>query len=340
MSDTQTAPETGPLIVIPTLNESRHIADLLDLMVVEAEMLGGRIVVADGLSSDGTQEIVRRYADRHSCVTLVDNPQRIQSAALNRAVTRFGDGRRYVIRVDAHGTYPTRFCRALIDQAEATGADSVVVPLHTVGQSTFQRAVATAQNSLVGTGGSAHRTGKAGRWVEHGHHALMRIEAFHAVGGYDETFRHNEDAELDFRLVEAGCRIWLTPQTHMIYYPRSTAPALFRQYLGYGRGRAKNIFKHRSVPRLRQVMPVLVVPAVGLAALAAFNWLTIVPVALWLIASISLGALAAARHENYGLPLSRSPLVGVTAMIMHFAWSAGFWWHIAETVMARRGRSA
>jgi succinoglycan biosynthesis protein ExoA len=336
MSASEMPTSAGPLIVIPTLNESAHIGALLDLLLVEAEVLDARIVVVDGLSTDGTQAIVEGYAARHPRVALIANPQRIQSVALNRAVAQFGDDHRFVIRVDAHGTYPHDYCRALIAEAEVTGADSVVVPLHTVGQNTFQRAVATAQNSLVGTGGSPHRTGKSGRWVEHGHHALMTVTAFRAVGGYDEGFRHNEDAEMDFRLGEAGYRIWLTAETHMIYYPRSTAPALFRQYLGYGRGRAKNIFKHRSRPRLRQFVPVLVVPAVGIGALVAFNWLTIVPATLWLIASMSLGALATARHENYGLPLRSSPLVGVTAMIMHFAWSAGFWLHVAETVV--RGR--
>ena len=46
------------LIVIPTLNEARHIGSLLDRMMVEARTLGARIVVADGGSSDGTQDIV------------------------------------------------------------------------------------------------------------------------------------------------------------------------------------------------------------------------------------------------------------------------------------------
>jgi hypothetical protein len=74
----------------------------------------------------------------------------------------------------------------------------------------------------------------------------MGIAAFRAVGGYDESFSHNEDAELDFRLRQAGFRIWMTDKTVMTYYPRASVLPLFRQYLGYGRGRAKNILKHRA----------------------------------------------------------------------------------------------
>ena len=149
----------------------------------------------------------------------------------------------------------------------------------TVGQNTFQRAVATAQNSLVGTGGSAHRTGKSAQQVDHGHHALMRIAAYRAVGGYDESFRFNEDAELDHRLTQAGYRIWLTDATAMTYYPRSTASALFRQYFGYGGGRARNILKHRMRPRLRQMLPLVILPAVLLAALSIVHWIFVIPLA-------------------------------------------------------------
>ena len=66
-----------------------------------------------------------------------------------------------------------------------------------------------AQNSKLGNGGSKHREGGKGHWTDHGHHALMRISAFASVGGYDETFSHNEDAEYDERVVSAGGRIYL-----------------------------------------------------------------------------------------------------------------------------------
>src|SRR5690606_35663894 len=126
------------------------------------------------------------------------------------------------------------------------------------------------QNSRLGNGGSKHRAGAKGQWVDHGHHALMRIESFRTVGGYDETFGHNEDAELDHRLRAAGYGIWLTDKTRMTYYPRETAAGLFRQYLNYGQGRARNILKHSTMPKLRQVLPAMVLPLAAGALLALF----------------------------------------------------------------------
>lgn len=324
------------LIVVPTLNEARHIGPLLEALLAEAEALDARIVVADGGSDDGTPAIVAEKAAGQSRILFIHNPRRIQSAAINLAVARFGDGMDYLIRIDAHGTYPPDYCRMLVAEAEARGVGSVVVPMTTIGHAAFQRAVATAQNSPIGTGGSAHRTGRMAGPVDHGHHGLMRVDAFRAVGGYDESFRFNEDAELDHRLRQAGNTIWLTERTGMIYYPRSTMSGLFRQYFGYGGGRARNILKHRMRPRLRQMAPLAILPVVLLAGLSIWHWAFLIPLALWGMGCIALGMHAARRHyPEYGMPIWLSPLVGWAAMIMHFAWSSGFWLHVLQRPFRR-----
>jgi succinoglycan biosynthesis protein ExoA len=337
MSHSATFGGSGCLIVVPTLNEGRNLPHLLDALLIEAVELDARIVVADGGSTDGTIAIARDYATRFPRVAFLENPRRIQSAAMNLAVARFGDACRYVIRIDAHGYYPADYCRRLVAEAERTGAGGVVVPMLTVGRGVFQRAVANAQNSLVGTGGSAHRTGKTAGWVEHGHHALMRVDAYRAVGGYDEAFRYNEDAELDHRLGVAGWRIWLTDATLMVYFPRATPAALFRQYYGYGGGRARNILKHHTIPRLRQMLPLAILPAVALTALTLVTWLALLPLLVWSALCLGMGTLAAARSRHqYRLPLLYAPLAGFAAMIMHFAWSAGFWQHVAASAAPHR----
>jgi succinoglycan biosynthesis protein ExoA len=320
------------LLVIPCLNEAATIEPLLRKLNVQRAGMDMLIVVADGGSRDGTPDIVRSLSAEIPNIVLIGNHKKIQSAAINLAVERFGDERDYLIRIDAHGDYPDDYCRALLDEAVALGADSVVVGMDTVGFGLFQKATAVAQNSKLGNGGSKHRAGGGGEWVDHGHHALMRIAAFRAVGGYDEGFSHNEDAELDFRLRKAGFRIWMTGKTFMTYYPRKSAGALFRQYLGYGRGRAKNLLKHRSIPKVRQAIPLAVAPVVIIALLAMLHWWAAIPVAIWAIACLGYGLWMAVGQRNpYG------PLAAVSAMIMHLAWSTGFW---LELIGIRRRRTA
>lgn len=308
------------LVVIPCLNEAAHIGGLLANLMPAAERLDMLVVVADGGSSDGTQEIVSRIAAENSRIEFLANPRRLQGAAVNLAVATFGAGRDCLIRIDAHGGYPADYCDVLLDEALRTGADAVVVSMKTEGREEFQQATALAQNSVLGNGGSKHRSGARGHWTAHGHHALMDVAAFTAVGGYDESFSHNEDAELDHRLVAAGFRIWMTDRTAMTYYPRARPGALFRQYLAYGRGRARNVLKHRAVPGLRQMVPLGVAPAVVLAIFAPLLPAAALPAVLWATACLGYGAwLAIGRGERRGL------LAAVSAMIMHLAWSAGFW---------------
>jgi succinoglycan biosynthesis protein ExoA len=313
-------PKGRCMVVIPCLNEVDHIGALIDQLLEPAERLDMKIIIADGGSTDGTRATVRELAASQRRIMLLDNPRRLQSAGINLAIARYGDEADYFIRIDAHGGYPDDYCDRLLDEAVATGADSVVVSMATMGFGAFQKAAATAQNSKLGNGGSPHREGMPGHWTDHGHHALMRVEAFRKIGGYDESFSHNEDAELDLRLVDAGYRIWMTDKTVMTYYPRASAGALFRQYLNYGRGRARNVVKHRTPLRLRQALPLLVLPGVVGTSLAFLSLSALAPAGLWVVACLGYGAWLAIRQRDlYG------PLAGVSAMIMHLAWSTGFW---------------
>ncbi|BCG98276.1 glycosyltransferase family 2 protein [Mesorhizobium loti] len=326
---TQALPSS--LIVIPCLNEAAHISALLGQLCPAAARLGARIVVADGGSTDGTLAIVEQIAAKDPRVVLLHNKRRIQSAAINLAVGTFGEGAEYLIRIDAHGGYPDDYCDRLLEEALATSADSVVVSMLTSGSGAVQKSVAAAQNSKLGTGGSKHRHLSAGEWVDHGHHALMRISAFGAVGGYDETFSHNEDAELDYRLRQAGYSIWMSGKTQMVYYPRASLKGLYFQYLGYGRGRAKNVLKHRVIPKVRQMVPLAVLPVVLLAAFSFVHWIAAVPLLVWASVCLGYGLVTAIRQRNADIALA-----GVSAMVMHFGWSVGFWLQLLG-LGARRG---
>lgn len=316
------------LAVVPCLNESAHIAKLLGDLLADSAGLDLMIVVADGGSTDGTQQIVERIAATEPRVRLLHNAKRIQSAGVNHAVREFGGGRHWLARIDAHAAYPKDFITTLICEAWRTGASSVVVAMRSEGETCFQRAAAVAQNSVLGTGGAAHRRSGDEGFVDHGHHALFDLREFEGIGGYDETLSHNEDAEFDVRLRRAGGRIWLTRATGVTYFPRSHPAALYRQYVNYGRGRARTLLRHRMRPKVRQFLPACILPAVLAAAASPWIPLAIGPAALW-SASCLLSGVVLGLQERRRCAFAS----GVAAMIIHFGWSVGFW---RELVFGRR----
>jgi succinoglycan biosynthesis protein ExoA len=320
------------LVVIPCLNERAHIAGLVDKMVQDSAGLDLLVVVADGGSSDGTLEAVGTIANADPRVRVISNVKRIQSAGVNLAARTLGEGRRWLVRIDAHADYPKGYISRLIQEASRTGAASVVVAMTSRGDACFQRAAAVAQNSVLGAGGATHRRGGKAEFVDHGHHALFELKRFLAIGGYDETLSHNEDAEFDVRLTRAGGKIWLTRAVNVVYFPREKPGALFRQYMNYGRGRASTIMRHRMRPKVRQMLPACVLPALFALALGPWLPLAVGPALFWTIACLLIGTALGVRERRRCAYAS-----GLAAMIIHLGWSIGFWSELTKVAAFRAG---
>lgn len=320
------------LIVIPTLNEAQHIQGVIASVVDFADANDVIVVVADGGSVDGTRQIVTDLTKTYGWLRLMDNPNRFQSAAVNLAVDAFAQDRDWLIRLDAHALYPEGFITTLIQEAHITNADNVVVSMLAKGHTKLQKLIAISQNSRFGNGGSAHRNMTEGVWVDHGHHALFRLGPFREVGGYDPSFSHNEDAELDFRLIRAKFRIWLTAKTFVTYFPRTTLRSLFMQYRNFGIGRARTITKHQMRPATRQKIVIGLLPATLLSVLTPLTWLAMVPVLVWGLGCLAAGVMIALNQRDL-----RAVAAGPIAGLMQFAWSVGFWHHLFSRPRKREG---
>ena len=314
------------LVAVPALDEERHIETCLRSLIACPTMRQVRVVVADGGSTDRTRAIVAELGAEFPNLTLIDNPGRLQSAAVNRIAAECATPEHDVlVRCDAHAAYPPGYAVRVATSLLARGSAALATPMDATGRTCFQRAAAWVVDTPLGCGGAAHRGGRRSGLVDHGHHAGFRLAWFRHVGGYDESFSHNEDAELDHRITRAGGTIWLDADIRLEYRMRDSLAGLARQYWRYGRGRARTLLKHRLRPRLRQAIPVInLLGLAGCALLALLDPVFLLGPAGYvaLLAGASL-TFAARRRSLCGL------WAGPAAGAMHLAWAAGFLWQAA-----------
>ncbi len=310
------------LAVIPALNEARHIeACIRSLMAGHPDLRRVPLTVADGGSTDDTVAIVTGLMGEFPNIRVLHNPKRLQAAALNLAARdHAGPGTRILVRCDAHSIYPENF---ILDVAEALvekGADSLVVPMDAVGETCFEKGNAWIVDTPLGSGGSAHRGGKVSRWVDHGHHAGFDLDWFQRLGGYDETFPQNEDAEYDARLGKAGGRIYLDASIRIKYVPRGSVSKLWKQYVGYGRGRARNMRKHGIKLKLRHTAPNLALIGIVAGLLASLVYWPALILPFGYASLLAAASIAVAiRHKSLcGL------YAGIAAGTMHLGWAVGY----------------
>ena len=152
---THTADRGGDvIIVIPALNEQEYIRDVIYSLQSDLGCADALIVLADDGSIDATVAIVEQIGKLDPRVVVLRTSGKLGiSALMNRAVERFGDGYRWLVRIDAHAEYPPNYASRLVQVAVARGATAVVTAMTTRGITCFQRAVAASQNSYLGTGG-------------------------------------------------------------------------------------------------------------------------------------------------------------------------------------------
>jgi cellulose synthase/poly-beta-1,6-N-acetylglucosamine synthase-like glycosyltransferase len=312
---------------MPIRNEARYIKRSLGAVLAQDYPLDRlEIVVIDGMSDDGTRQLIQemwanRPASQRGCLQLLDNPARVTPVALNLGL-RQAKGQ-VVILIGGHCEIATNYVRHCVEILQKTGADCVGGPMTTIGEAHSAQVIALAQGSFFGVGGVAFRKGgqKPG-YVDTVAFGAYRRELFDQVGRFDEELVRNQDDEFNFRLTQAGGKIWLDPSIRCAYYSRANLRGLWRQYFQYGLYKVLVIQKRRAVPSWRHLVPTTFVLSLVMTCLLAL--LTNQP--LWLfsvagpyaIANI-LACLYTTRQNWRALPLL--PLAFLT---LHLAYGLGF----------------
>jgi succinoglycan biosynthesis protein ExoA len=245
-------------VVVPAKNEQRFIAACLDSICAQTyENI--EILVVDGASDDSTVDIVRAKARDDARIQLLTNAQEIIPISLNIAV-RAARGQ-WLVRVDAHSTVPPTYVAQAVEHLASGNWGGVGGRKDGVGKTPQGRAIAVAMSSKFGVGNSTYHHGTETQTVEHIPFGTYPLSVIRSVGGWDENLRVNQDFEFDHRVREAGHEILFDPALRIDWHCRQSFRALEKQYARYGEGKTRIFRLHPRSIKVRQVAPLVLLPA-------------------------------------------------------------------------------
>ena len=328
-------------VIVPCYNEQSTIRLLLEALRKQTyprtEM---EVVIADGLSTDGTRDSIAKFQKDFPdlYVRVVENSKRIIPAGANRAIEA-AQGE-IIIRLDGHSTpYPDYIEKSVRAHEEGRGANVGGVWEIRPGANTWiAHSIAVAAAHPLGVGDALYRHAKQAAEVDTVPFGSFRRALIEQVGFFDETLLTNEDYEFNVRVRKWGGKIWLDPSIRSVYFARSTLMELIRQYWRYGFWKWRMLRRYPDTLRWRQALPPLfVLSLIILGVLSLFIPLAGILLAGELLLYFSIMILAgmrAAFERKKAFLIAGLPL-GIAAM--HLSWGSGFLWSILTTSFQKHG---
>lgn len=248
-------------IIMPCRNEKTYIAGALESLLNQEDINGEfEVLVADGLSDDGTLAILRECEKKYPQIQVLINQRKTVPFALTLLLDEAkGD---FIVRADAHCIYPTDYVITLINNLKETDADNVGGVWNTVpGASTINaEIIASCLCSKFGVGNS-YRTkgGEKPIEVETVPFGAWRSNHFNKFGFFDESFPRGQDLEHNTRIKKMGGKILCLPWLKITYFARDTFVKLRKMSFQYGYWKNIVQLKHQTKTSLRQYFPPLLV---------------------------------------------------------------------------------
>jgi len=321
-------------IIFPTRNEADWVERSLRSVLDD---IGGRqdaeVLCVDGMSTDGTREIIARIAESDPRVRLIDNPGKTLPKALNVGIREARSD--VILRMDCHAECAPGYVWKNVEVLHRTGAECVGGYLQTrPGRDTpVARAIAAALSSRFGVGGCRSRTmGGEETESDEATFGCFPRALFDRIGLFDERLTRNQDMEMFCRIRQRGGRIIISPEILATYFSRPTYGGMRRQAFGNGQWGAYTLYLVGGGLRPRHFAPLgFVLSLVALAALGFLwwpFWVALAAEASVYLAAGSVMAVAAARGFEHGRV--RAPLVLLAFVQLHVCYGLGSLWGLVS----------
>ncbi|HWX38437.1 MAG TPA: glycosyltransferase family 2 protein [Candidatus Sulfotelmatobacter sp.] len=329
---TQKSASTDVSVIVPCRNEIREIRAFLDCILrQELGELEMEVLIADGMSDDGTRAVLDEFRTGFENLRVLDNPEKIVSTGLNRAI-REASGE-IIIRMDAHTLYAADYVRTCVEVLNETGAGNVGGPALTRAEGYIAEAIAHGFHAPFASGGAKYRDPKYEGSVDTVSYGCWRKSTLELIGLFDEHMVRGEDDDLNRRLASHGGIVWQSPRIVSWYRPRDGLRALFWQHLQYGFWKVPIVWKHRGRPTWRNFAPVsclavaaillscaVVADATGSASLRNSVLVALLALACLYLAGSLGSAFVVAKRNGWKF----LPFMPIVFGVFHVSYALGF----------------
>jgi glycosyltransferase involved in cell wall biosynthesis len=322
-------------IVIPCRNEEKYIGKCIDSILDQdypAEKLS--VYVCDGKSTDETASIVQNYALEHTRVHYLVNEKQSTPFALNLGIK--ASESEIVIILGAHSELYADYvsnCVLAFSLGENIGCTGGII--ENVYENETAELIGKAMSSGFGVGNAHFRTGAKDGFVDTVAFGAYKREVFDKIGLFDEELIRNQDDEFNYRVTQAGFKIYLFQQIRCRYFVRASFEKLFEQYRQYGYWKVYVNKKHKAITTLRQLVPLFFVLFLFLGFfLSLFSSFFLKSYVLGLILYTSANLYSA---YNAGDNTKQLPGIAKAFFILHFAYGWGYLKGISDFLLLQKG---
>jgi len=316
-------------VIMAVRNERRHIENALESLRRQ-KTPGWRIeiIVVDGNSSDGTDELVKRIASSDSRVELLINEHKKTPYAFNLGIQRARG--EYICILGAHTTYAQDYIATCLEELKLHGAAGCSGRLITRpgGNGLQARLVAWTLAHPFGTSARSMRTRRAG-FADTIPYPVFLKSAVLDAGAYNTQLHRNQDNDLNQRLRARGYKLYITDRTTCEYFvsPNLVSLATYAFNNGFW-----NIISFRMNPdsmSLRHFVPGAFVTALLLSFLmllysvAVHTQLWMLVPLLLLAAIYGLASIAVSCHIALRERSVEALLMPITFFLLHVSYGVG-----------------
>lgn len=247
-------------VIIPCRNEKNYIKECIEAIYASdiSDSLCLSVFVVDGMSDDGTREIVMDLINDFQGLKLVDNIQQLTPFAFNLGIhqTPFD----YLQIVGARHIISSNYISKSIDILENDKSVWCVGgKLKNEYTTTTSRIIANAMDTSFGMGLGNFRIKENSGFTDTVTSPMYPAFVFEKIGYFDEELIRNQDDDFNFRVSKEEGGIWFESSISLKYYVRASFNGLFKQFFQYGYWKVYVNKKHGEVTTLRQLVPPLFV---------------------------------------------------------------------------------